>query len=316
MSQTTLLVLGIAGVFGGLLVAMVALGVGTRERAAVGRSLAAIDALDNASPDLRQRELDRPFGERVVEPTIAGFSRLGRRLTPAQQAEGLGRRLELAGSPEGWTVDRVLASKVMCMIILGVLGFFLPWQVFNASFGVILVFGIGGLVLGYFLPNIVLLQLAQKRQERIRKELPDALDLLTISVEAGLAFDAAMAQVAKNSEGPLAEEFFRTLSEMQLGRSRSEALRDMGDRCGVDELSAFTTAMVQADAFGIPIANVLRVQAKEMRIKRRQRAEERAQKVPVKIIVPVVFCILPVLFIVIIGPGAISIFRELFPLIG
>lgn len=312
MSQTMLLALGIAGVFGGLLVALVALGVGTRERAAVGRSLAAIDALENASPDLRQRELDRPFGERVVEPTIAGFSRLGRRFTPAQQTEGLARRLELAGSPEGWTVDRVLASKVMSLIIVGILGLLLSWQVFRASLGVILVVTLGAMALGYFLPNIVLVQLAQKRQERIRKELPDALDLLTISVEAGLAFDAAMAQVAKNSEGPLAEEFFRTLSEMQIGKTRSEALRDMGERCGVEELSAFTTAMVQADAFGIPIANVLRVQAKEMRIKRRQRAEEQAQKVPVKIIVPVVFCILPVLFIIVIGPGAISIFRELF----
>lgn len=313
MSQTLLLVLGIGAVFGAIVLMLVALGVGTKEKVAVGRSLAAINALDESTPEMRERELERPFGERVVTPTMTGLASLGRRFTPAQQADGLARRLQLAGNPEGWTVDRVLAAKVVSVIVLGVLGFLIPWRFLNVSLGVTIAVGIGGIVLGYFLPNIVLLQVSQKRQEQILKELPDALDLLTISVEAGLAFDAAMAQVAKNTQGPLAEEFFRTLSEMQIGRTRSDALRDMGDRCGVEELSGFTTAMVQADAFGIPIANVLRVQAREMRIKRRQRAEERAQKVPVKIIVPVVFCILPVLFIVIIGPGVISIFREIFP---
>jgi tight adherence protein C len=130
-------------------------------------------------------------------------------------------------------------------------------------------------------------------------------------VEAGLAFDAALSQVARNTEGPLAEEFFRVLQEMQIGMGRTDAMRALGERTDVEELRSFVTAMVQADAFGIPIANVLRVQAKEMRIKRSQRAEEAAQKVPVKILFPLIFCILPSLFIIVLGPAAITIYDSL-----
>ena len=137
-------------------------------------------------------------------------------------------------------------------------------------------------------------------------QLPDALDLLTISVEAGLGFDAALAQVARNTEGPLADEFFRVLQEMQIGLGRAEAFRALTERTNVPDLRNFVTAMIQADVFGIPVANVLRVQAKEMRIKRLQRAEEKAQKVPVKILFPLIFFILPCLFIIVMGPGAIA----------
>jgi len=144
----------------------------------------------------------------------------------------------------------------------------------------------------------------------MRKDLPDALDLLTISVESGMAFDSAVSQVARNTRGPLADEFFRVLQEMQIGLSRSDAIRAMGERTDIAELKTFASAMVQADTLGIPIANVLRVQATEMRVKRSQRAEEMAQKVPVKILFPLIFCILPVLFIIIIGPAAITIFQS------
>jgi len=153
--------------------------------------------------------------------------------------------------------------------------------------------------------------LVYERSERIRRELPDALDLLVISVESGLGFDAALSQVARNTEGPLAGEFFRVLQEMQLGTGRSDAMRALADRTDVSDLKAFITAMVQADAFGIPVANVLRIQAREMRIRRSQRAEESAQKVPVKILFPLVFCILPALFVVILGPAVITIMRTL-----
>jgi tight adherence protein C len=153
-------------------------------------------------------------------------------------------------------------------------------------------------------------QAAYNRHERMRRDLPDALDLLTISVEAGLAFDAALAQVARNTEGPLAAEFFRVLQEMQIGLGRMDALRALGDRTDLPELRAFITAMVQADTFGVPIAGVLRVQSREQRTKRSQRAEEQAQKVPVKILFPLIFCILPTLFIVVIGPAAIQIYHS------
>lgn len=310
MSPTMTLLIGLAAIASAILVGIVALGVGSRERAAVGRSIAAIEALDQASADLRERELQRPFAERVVTPGFDRLAAVGRRFTPADQGDRIRRRLDLAGSPTGWTVDRVLAYKVLGTVLLALVALIVLWLLVGASLVWTVVLVVGAAVLGWFLPNLVLYQIGYNRSDRIRKELPDALDLLTISVEAGLAFDAALAQVAKDTEGPLAEEFFRVLSEIQIGKSRSTALRDLGERTDVEELRAFVTAMVQADSFGIPIANVLRVQAKEMRIKRRQRAEEQAQKVPVKILFPLIFCILPTLLIVIIGPAIISIIRN------
>src|SRR3954471_8683218 len=144
----------------------------------------------------------------------------------------------------------------------------------------------------------------------MQRELPDALDLLTISVEAGLGFDAALSQVARNTEGPLAQELARVLQEMQIGLRRSAALRALGERNSLPDLRSFVSAMVQADAFGIPVGQVLRVQSSEIRVKRRQWAEEAAQKVPVKILVPLIFCILPCLFIAVLGPAGIQIMNS------
>jgi len=310
-----LITLGLTGVFVAIVLVFLALGVGVKEKQAVGRSLAAIDAIESAPGDLRAQELQRPFSDRVLKPTTQGLAGLGRRITPAQQADGLKRRLELAGNPPGWTVDRVLANKIVALVIFGVLGLLLPWAL-DMSLLWRAVIAVGAPFLGYLLPNVILKNMADKRSERIQRELPDALDMLTISVEAGLAFDAALSQVARNTDGPLAEEFFRVLSEMQIGRPRLEALKAMSDRTDVEDVRTFVTAMAQADTFGIPIANVLRVQAEEMRVKRRQRAEETAQKVPVKILFPVIFFIFPVLFVVLLGPAAITIFRTLLPTLG
>jgi tight adherence protein C len=281
----------------------------TTERRQVARSLAAIEATKTAPAGMR-RELERPFGERVVTPTLRWFAALGRRLTPGDQAIRIRHQLDLAGNPAGWDVDRILALKAILMLAGSVVGA-VALQLVGLGFVPTVIVTIGLALLGYYTPNLVLYQKAYDRNERIQQDLPDALDLMTISVEAGLAFDAAVAQVARNTDGPLAEEFFRLLSEMQIGRSRSDALRGLSSRTTVPELQGFVGAMVQADTFGIPIANVLRVQAQEMRIKRRQRAEERAQKVPVKILFPLIFCILPALFVVILGPAVISIFRNL-----
>ena len=206
-------------------------------------------------------------------------------------------------------MDRVLAFKIIGAVVLAVIGFAIPalfGNVIWAVFG-----GVGGLVLGFFTPNLVLYQVGYNRSERIRNDLPDALDLLTVSVEAGLGFDAALSQVARNTEGPLAQELFRVLQEMQIGTGRADALRGLSDRTDVQDLRIFINAMVQADTFGIPIADVLRIQAKEMRLKRSQRAEEQAQKVPVKILFPLIFCIMPALFVVILGPAALTIIENL-----
>jgi len=308
MGSTPLLIIGLVAIFVALTLAVLTLGRATSQRRQVGRSLAAVNAL-HAAPSAFQQELNKPFAERVLDPGMARLSRLGRRLTREDQLARIRHRLELAGNPPQWDVDRVIALKVLGLVAGLLVGVAVPVLLHAGVLpliGVATVFAIGG----YFAPNMLIYQLGYDRTEQVRRDLPDALDLLTISVEAGLAFDAGLSQVARNTTGPLAQEFFRVLQEMQIGLGRAEAMRSLGDRTDVPELRAFVTSMVQADAFGIPIAQVLRVQARELRIKRTQRAEELAQKVPVKILFPLIFCILPALFVVIIGPAAIQIFHS------
>jgi tight adherence protein C len=300
--------LGLLGIFASLGIALTIIGVTTQEKRAVNRSLAAMEALTTAPAEMQQ-ELHRPFSERVIEPGLARLSRFSRRMAPSESAERIQHRLDIAGNPPGWTIERVQGLKlvgfvVLLMISLGltmVLGFSLVTTLFVC---------VGLSMLGYMLPNIVIHQMGETRSEQMQRDLPDALDLLTISVEAGLAFDAALARVARSTEGPLAAEFARVLQEMNIGVGRVDAIRALGERTHIPELRAFATAMVQADAFGIPIAQVLRVQSNEMRVKRRQRAEEKAQKVPVKILFPLIFCILPTLFIVVMGPAVISMMEN------
>ena len=308
MTPELMLLLGIGGVFFAVVIVLATMGVITSERQAVGRSLAAVAAMQSA-PVAMRRDLDRPFGERVVEPALDRLARLGRRLTPADHGSRVRRRLDLAGNPARWDVDRVIAFKMVGALLGIALGVTVPYLL-GFGVGLAVVAAVALVVLGYFAPNLVLYQVGYNRRERIRRELPDALDLLTISVEAGLAFDAALSQVARNTEGPLADEFFRVLQEMQIGLGRVDALRALSDRSDLPELRTFVGAMVQAEAFGIPIASVVRVQARELRVKRSQRAEEAAQKVPVKILFPLIFCIMPALFAVVLGPAAISILRS------
>jgi tight adherence protein C len=242
--------------------------------------------------------------DRVLAPAFGRLVALARRISPNGFTAQIGKRLDLAGNPGRWTPERVLGYKGLGLIVGTWLGF-----IYGSKMPGLLVFVMtGGLAAaGFFLPDVLIYNVGVKRQDAIRKSMADAIDLLTISVEAGLGFDAALAQVARNTDGPLAGEFFRVLQEMQIGKTRSEALRGLTDRTSVPELSGFVGAIVQADAFGIPIANVLRTQAKEMRIKRRQRAEETAMKIPVKILFPLLFFIFPALFVVIIGPGVINL---------
>jgi tight adherence protein C len=302
------LAVGLLGIFVGLALLLTTIGTITRERVAVGRSLAAIRAMELAPRSLA-KELDQPFGDRVVSPGLDRLARIGRRFSPRDQSARLRRRLDLAGNPTGWDVDRVLAFKVLGLAVGTVIGLFVPLAL---GLGVVwcLLIAVGLAVLGWYAPDITLYQVGYNRTEAMRRSMPDALDVLTISVEAGLAFDAALAQVARNTDGPLAEEFFRVLQEMQLGTGRIDAMRALTERTNLPELKGFVTAMVQADSFGIPVANVLRVQSQEMRVRRSQRAEEIAQRIPVKILFPLIFCILPVLLTVILGPAVINIFES------
>jgi len=230
------------------------------------------------------------------------------RISPASARTSLQRRLDVAGNPPGWTPDRVLATKALCVVVLGSVGALCALR----HPALLVLTGGAGAAAGFFLPDVLLYNSGLKRQQRLALSLPEALDLLTICVEAGLGFDAALAQVARNLKGPLAPEFARVLQEMQIGKSRAEAMRAMAERSRVPELRAFVSALTQSTELGIPVANVLREQAREMRVRRRQRAEAQAQKVPVKMTFPLIGCLLPALFVVVLGAGLITISHTLF----
>ena len=270
----------------------------------VARSIELIEAMSTAPTELKA-DLDKSFSERVLIPLQNRFAGLGRRLSGSDSSERIRRKLDLAGNPPGWTVDRVMSGKVVGAIAGCAGGLLFSVMLGGMTTKILVVVGVT--IAGFFAPSMYLYQRTHDRSNRMQRELPDAIDLLTISVESGLGFDAALQQVAYNTEGPLADEFSRVLREMQIGSSRSEALRALAERSNLSELRSFVSSMVQADAFGIPIANVLRVQSSEMRVKRRQRAEEKAQQVPVKMTIPLIFCILPSLFIVVMGPAVLQV---------
>jgi tight adherence protein C len=304
LSSGTLLVAGVAAIFLAIGLALSIVGVATAEKRQIGKSLATLEAFGAMPADMKH-ELDRPFSERVLIPTLLRFSTIGRRLTGQDHSSRIQHRLDVAGNPTGWSVDRVLGMKAIgfaaCLLLSIAITMLLGF-----GFITTVIICVGLSMIGFVAPNFYIYQLGYDRSEKMQKELPDALDLMTISVEAGLAFDAALSRVAKNTDGPLAGEFARVLQEMNIGMGRTHAMRALGDRTHIPELKSFVTSMIQADAFGIPIGQVLRVQSNEMRVKRRQRAEEKAQKVPVKILFPLMFCILPTLFIAVIGPGVIT----------
>jgi tight adherence protein C len=299
-----MLMLGVAAVFIGLLIALIAAGALRSEPAGQARSLTVLEAYSSAPASMRA-ELEPDFSERILNPLMGRLTGLGRRLTPADNSERLRAKLDAAGNPPGMTTDRLTAFKGGGFVGALLLGLVLT-SLMGLSLMPTLAICVAAALAGYYAPNLWLYQKAHDRAAQTQRDLPDALDLLTISVEAGLGFDAALSQVARNTTGPLAQELARVLQEMQLGAGRSEALRSLAQRSSLPELKNFVTSMVQADAFGIPIGRVLRVQGKEMRDKRRQRAEEMAQKVPVKILFPLIFCILPTLFIAVMGPGVIT----------
>ncbi len=305
MSSTTLLLLGAALLFTAITLSLSLIGVATSERRGVARSVAAIKALDSAPSSLKD-ELERPFAERILGPLGDRLVNTGRRLARADTAQKLQYRLDIAGNPPAWDVNRLIGLKVLGLAVLGLLGFLyllgFGWPLYRVVVATALLSAFG-----YVLPNILLYNAGQKRETIMRNALPDAIDLLTVSVEAGLGFDAAVARVARNTSGPLAQEFARLLQEMQIGVGRPEAMRAVAERTSLADLKSFCLAMVQADALGIPIGRVLRIQSHEMRTKRRQRAEEKAQQVPVRMMIPLVLFILPSLFLVILGPAGIQI---------
>ncbi len=263
----------------------------------VARSLLLIDQSVGARSVVRT---ELPASDRLIAPLLNRTRRLAYALSPKDAGDRLARGLDRAGNPPPWTVERLMGVKGAALI-LGVL--------LGLLFGGLSLRGIFyAAVLGaglFFLPDLLLHNTALHRQDETARGLAEALDMLTVCVEAGQGFDAALVQVSRNIQGPIAGEFARVLSEIQIGKSRGEAFAALGDRIATPEVRNFTTALVQADRLGLPIGAVLREQTASFRLERKQKAEERAQKVTVKILFPMLLCIFPALIIVIIGPGAI-----------
>jgi tight adherence protein C len=253
---------------------------------------------------LEELELAQPFSDRVIVPLIQASAQFMARFTPQRSLEATAHKLELAGNPNNWTATEFLGIRGLAGLVLGALTFSLLFLT-EANVGQRLLFTVVMGVLGFFLPVLWLGSRIRRRQDEIVKTLPDVLDLLCISVEAGLPFDGAMQRVAEKWDNELSRGFSRILNEMRVGKSRKEALRDLADRMDVPDVTSFVAALIQADQLGISIAKVLRIQSEQMRIKRRQRAEEKAQKAPIKMLFPMTFLIFPTILIVILGPAAL-----------
>lgn len=255
---------------------------------------------------LEEIELSRPFSQRVVKPMMDAAARFVTRFTPQQSLEATRHKLELAGRPNNWGPAEFWGVRALAGVLMAVLIFLLMSTTRQSLKQSLLYSGAVG-ALGFYLPVLWLRSKIRRRQEEIIRALPDALDLLTICVEAGLGFDAAMSQVTDKWDNELSRAFARANQEMRLGKLRREALRSMADSMDVPDVSSFIAAIIQADQLGVSIAKVLRIQSEQMRIKRRQRAEEQARKAPVKMMIPLAFLIFPSIYIILLGPAVLLV---------
>lgn len=263
------------------------------------------------SVDLRKLELSQPFTERVIYPVARKLGELAIKFTPQNALNSISRKLELAGSPAKLDPTMILAMQFIAGIGFGALiSLVLTLGPTKMATGKLIL--ISGLftALGFYFPQLWLSSKISKRQDSIRKAMPDALDLLTICVEAGLGFDAAMAKVSEKWQTELSMAFARVIAEVQLGKIRREALRDMADRIGLAEMTSFVAAVIQSEQLGVSLSKVLRIQSDQMRMKRRQLAEEKAHKVPIKMLVPMVLLIFPALMVVLLTPAALRMMHS------
>lgn len=255
---------------------------------------------------LEQIELSQPFSQRVLVPIVRGLTGLAQRFTPQRSLEEVQHKIELAGMSHKLKPAQFFGYRIGAAILLGLLLILISrMTTFPLLQRLALIFG--GFGLGFYLPTAWLGSKIKQRQNEVIKALPDALDLLTICVEAGLGFDAAMSKVAEKWNNELSRAFTKTVQEMQLGKLRREALRDMANSLDVSDVTSFAAAIIQADQLGVSMAKVMRIQSEQMRMKRRQRAEEKARQAPVKMMFPLVFFIFPTILIVLMGPAIIKI---------
>ena len=259
---------------------------------------------------LEEIELSQPFSERVIIPVVRRIGEFSARFTPQKAIQDTARRLELAGNP--WPIDAATFLAIRFILAVVLAGFLIAVVIISPPSSAtdnFLYIG-GAAFAGFFLPHLMLTSRISRRQKEIRKAMPDALDLLTICVEAGLGFDAAMSKVSEKWENELSLAFARVIREVQLGKVRREALKDMSDRLGIAEMTSFVAAIIQSEQLGVSMAKVLRIQSDQMRVKRRQRAEEEAHKAPVKMIIPMALLIFPSIMIIILVPAGMQIVTQ------
>lgn len=258
--------------------------------------------------NLEKIEMSQPFTDRVIYPLAHALGNLAVKFTPQNALQGLNKKLELAGTSSRLDATTFLALQFICFVMFGGL-MILVFTVSNASwpFGRVILLTVIIAILGFYFPQLWLTSKIQKRQKQVRRAMPDALDLLTICVEAGLGFDAALAKVAEKWDNELSMAFARVIQEIQLGKLRREALRDMADRIGLAEMTSFVAAVIQSELLGVSMSKVLRIQADQMRMKRRQHAEEEAHKAPVKMLIPMGLLIFPSLMITLLTPAALRL---------
>lgn len=293
---------------GGVLLIVWAL-LGARTADPVQARLTQLGTLEGIT-SLEEIELQQPLMDRTMRPLMRRLSGIGTRLTSRERIGRTESKLAEAGYPYGLRTIDFMGLKVVAALVTSGLAFLLfGLAMGDPSTGFVM--AIGGLGLGFFVPDYWLSRRIKARQKAILLAIPDTLDLLTISVKAGLGFDAALGKVVEKTQGPLTDEFRRTLAEVRIGKARRDALREMVARTNVPALTNFISAIIQAEQLGVAIARVLEVQSEQLRIQRRQRAEEMAAKAPIKMLFPLVGCIFPSMFIVILGPAMILIFKNL-----
>jgi tight adherence protein C len=299
-----LAVLGIGAAIGLVIFAVASQ---AEEKATVRASLRQLEGYE--VENVRDQELLNPLRERAILPALRGLTDVGRRFTPVGFVDKVRQKFVYSGNPSADAVDRFLAEQVIAVVVAFVLIIvvFIRQPVTGMAFWMVIGFLGAAAVLG---PTATLNRKVQERQVQLRNKLPDILDLLTISVEAGLGFEQALDRTVSAVPGPLSEEFGRMLGEVRAGASRADAMRALETRTNVPEIRSFVLAILQADTFGVSIGRVLRAQADEMRIKRRQIAQEQAQKAPVKMLIPMVFCIFPALFVIVLGPAVLRILNN------
>lgn len=266
--------------------------------------------LKTSRPAIRERELSNPIGSRIIKPLFQRTVHFTCRWLPSEKEAALSQKIQMAGNPGGFGAKEFMALKFIVAVAAACMMLFLE-PALNILVHKWLIISAAVTMCGWYTPDFYLRQKILDRKNEVEKTLPDTLDLITVSVEAGMSFDGALLKTVDKGKGVLAAEFLKVLNECKMGKTRREALRDMAERIRADDLTNFISSIIQADQMGLGISNVLRIQSNQMRRKRRQRAEEKAMKAPVKMLIPMVLFIFPAIFVVLLGPAIIKMI-ELF----